>query len=61
MRRSGITTAANDFKNQGLIDYTRGHIRMLDRQGLQARACECYQACKDEYDRLYADLPQLTK
>ena len=60
VRRSGISNAAHEFKGAGLIDYTRGRIQMLDRQGLKARACECYGVIKDEYDRLSADLSKLT-
>jgi CRP-like cAMP-binding protein len=56
VRRAGISSAAMDFKNEGLIDYQRGHIRILNRQGLEDKACECYGVIKDEYDRLYADL-----
>lgn len=59
VRRAGVTTAAIDFKDAGLIDYQRGHIRVLDRHGLEAKACECYRAIKGEYERLYADLPTL--
>jgi len=36
----------------GLISYTRGRIKVLDRKGLEKRSCECYQVVKDEYDRL---------
>lgn len=61
MRRAGISEAANDFKSEGLIDYNRGHIQILNRQGLRAKACECYKVIKDEYDRLYADLPKAAK
>ncbi len=61
VRRAGITSTAIEFKNAGLIEYIRGHIRLADRQGLEARACECYRVIKDEYDRLYADLPLLAR
>jgi CRP-like cAMP-binding protein len=60
VRRAGVSTAANDFRNAGLIYYRRGHIQLLDRQGLEAIACECYRNIKDEYDRLYADLLRLS-
>lgn len=60
VRRAGVSEAAHDFKSAGLIDYQRGHIQILDRQGLEKIACECYRNIKDEYDRLYADLPALS-
>ena len=60
VRRAGITEAAVDFKRKGLIDYSRGHIQILDRQGLEARACECYQVIKDEYELLYTALSRPT-
>ncbi len=60
VRRAGIGEVAVDFKSTGVIDYQRGHIQILDRQGLEAMACECYRVIKGEYDRLYADLPKLT-
>ncbi len=60
VRRAGVTEAAGDLKDSGLIEYQRGHIHILDRQGLQAITCECYEVIKDEYDQLYADLPKLT-
>jgi hypothetical protein len=41
----------------GLISYNRGHIRMLDRAGLEARACECYAVVKKEFDRLLPETP----
>ena len=56
VRRAGVSVAANDFKGAGLIDYTRGRIKILDRHRLEAIACECYRNIKGEYDRLYADL-----
>lgn len=56
VRRAGVTVAANGFKKTGLIDYRRSNIQILDREGLEATACECYHIVKAEYDRLYADL-----
>lgn len=52
VRREGVTEAALKLQRLGLIDYARGHIRVLDRAGLEARTCECYAVVKKEYDRL---------
>jgi CRP-like cAMP-binding protein len=52
VRREGVTEAAFKLQGDGLIRYARGHIRVLDRQGLEKRACECYAVVKREYDRL---------
>jgi CRP-like cAMP-binding protein len=40
------------LQNAGLIDYTRGQIRVLDRKGLEKRVCECYAVVRKEFDRL---------
>ena len=56
VRRAGISQSSMNFKNEGLIDYNRGHIQILNRRGLEVKACECYRVIRDEYDRLYADL-----
>jgi hypothetical protein len=40
------------LQRQGLIQYTRGRVKVLDRAGMEACACECYQVIKTEYDRL---------
>ena len=58
VRRAGITSAANKLKDAGVIEYRRGHIQIVDREGVKARACECYEVIKGEYDRLYADLTE---
>ncbi len=60
VRRAGISGAANDLRNAGGIDYQRGRIQILDRRGVEAFACECYRVIRDEYERLYADLPKLS-
>jgi CRP-like cAMP-binding protein len=52
VRREGITKAAGNLQKAGLIDYSRGHIAVLDRAGVQARACECYAVVKRQYDNL---------
>jgi CRP-like cAMP-binding protein len=52
VRREGVTEAAGKLQNAGLIRYTRGRIKVLDRGGIEARSCECYQVVKTEFDRL---------
>jgi len=55
VRREGVTEGALKLQQAGLIRYARGHISVLDRDGLEKRSCECYAVVKKEYDRL---LPQ---
>jgi len=52
VRREGVTEAAGKLQTRGLIRYSRGHITVLDRPGLEAEVCECYAVVKREYDRL---------
>jgi CRP-like cAMP-binding protein len=47
LRRGTITEAANRFRERGLIDYTRGRVRIADRAGLEAESCECYRRVRD--------------
>ena len=56
VRREGVTEAALKLQAAGLIQYSRGHITILDRPGLERRTCECYAVVKKEYDRLLPDL-----
>ena len=53
VRRAGVSVAATRLQEKGLITYKRGHIQILDRQGLEAASCECYETVKREYDRLF--------
>ncbi len=56
VRREGVTEAAGNLQKTGLITYRRGHITVLDRKGLEARACECYAVVKKEFDRLLPEV-----
>jgi len=52
VRREGITEAIGKLKHAGHISCRRGHITVLDRTGLEKRACECYRVVKNEFHRL---------
>jgi CRP-like cAMP-binding protein len=52
VRREGVTAAAGKLQKQGVIDYHRGHITVLDRPKLEQLSCECYAVVKRETDRL---------
>ena len=52
VRREGVTESALKLQRAGLISYSRGHITVIDRAGLEKRTCECYAVVKKEYDRL---------
>jgi len=51
-RRESVTVAAGHLQDAGLIHYWRGHISILDREGLESNVCECYRVVEDEFDRL---------
>ena len=55
VQRTGVSVAAGALKRSGLIDYRRGVVTILDRAGLQRRACECYGVSKREFDRLLGE------
>jgi CRP-like cAMP-binding protein len=56
VRREGVTEAAGKLQSVGLISYSRGRIVVLDRPGLEARVCECYEVVKKEFERLLPDV-----
>jgi CRP-like cAMP-binding protein len=53
VRRPGVTEVAGKLRADGLIDYSRGSIRIVDRAGMERLACECYGRVKGEYERLF--------
>ena len=58
VRREGVTEAAGQLQRLGLIHYSRGRIKVLDRPGLEKKTCECYRVVKREFDRLLPPEPK---
>jgi CRP-like cAMP-binding protein len=54
VRRPGVSLAAHALQEKGLITYAHGTMTVLDRDGLEAAACECYRVIQNECDRLWA-------
>ncbi len=52
VRREGVSEVAHHLQSCGVILYSRGHIVVLDRPGLEQRVCECYGVIEKEYARL---------
>ncbi len=52
MRRVGITAAASTLQRNGLIEYHRGELKVLNRAGLEAAACSCYASDRQTYAQL---------
>lgn len=58
VRREGVTEAAGNLQRHGYISYRRGHITVLNRNGLEENVCECYGVVKKEFARLLFDVRQ---
>jgi CRP-like cAMP-binding protein len=52
VRRASVNAVAGLLQKAGLIRYSRGRVTVLDRKGLEAESCECYQTIQKEYERL---------
>lgn len=52
VRRQSVTVVAGTLQKAGLISYAHGHVRVLDRKGLEAASCECYAAIREQFRRL---------
>ncbi len=57
VRRESVTEIAGELQRAGFIRYRRGHITVVDRYGLESRACECYAVVRKELKRLLFDMP----
>ncbi|MHC5352227.1 Crp/Fnr family transcriptional regulator [Metapseudomonas furukawaii] len=57
VRREGVTEAAGKLQKLGIIEYSRGHITVLDRARLEQLSCECYAVVRKETDRLLPYVP----
>lgn len=55
IRRASVSEVAKQLQDENLIGYNRGQFRVLNREGLEARCCPCYQVVSDEFNRLYRD------
>lgn len=60
VRREGVTDAAGKLQRLGVIEYSRGHIKVLDRPQLERLSCECYAVVRSETQRLLPYLPLRT-
>jgi CRP-like cAMP-binding protein len=52
VRRASVTEAAGTLQDAGFIRYARGRVTIVDREGLENAACECYRIIRTEFDRL---------
>jgi hypothetical protein len=52
VRRASVNVVASMFQKAGFIEYSRGHMRIVNRQGLESASCHCYFVIRKEYDRI---------
>jgi CRP-like cAMP-binding protein len=52
VRRTSVTLAARILQQAGMISYRRGHLAITNREGLESVSCECYQAVRQNIDRI---------
>jgi hypothetical protein len=56
VRREGVTEIARKLQEAGTIRYRRGHITVIDRDGLQRGACDCYDIMRKDFDQVFHDV-----
>jgi CRP-like cAMP-binding protein len=61
VRRAGVTVAAGILQKAGLITYRRGNIKVVNRQGLEDAACECYKIVREEFEKLLSPQKQRSR
>lgn len=54
VRRATVSEVAAQLQSEGIIEYNRGVIQVLDRARLEGASCLCYRVIRDEYDRMYS-------
>lgn len=59
VRRAGVSGAVSQLKERGLIEHARGTVLIIDQEGLEASACECFQVIRAEFARLFGEASQL--
>ena len=52
VRRESVTKVSGELRGDGLIDYKRGYVTVLDRRRLECECCECYSVVREEFFRL---------
>lgn len=52
-QRTTVTVIAGALQRSGLIEYSRGHVRILNREEMESAACDCYQVCRNLQSNLY--------
>jgi CRP-like cAMP-binding protein len=55
VRRPSVSVVAGTLQNSGIISYTRGNITVVNRQGLEESACECYEIIREIVDRIFIE------
>jgi CRP-like cAMP-binding protein len=53
VRRAGVSVAAGILQKAGVINYAQGEITVLDRPGLEAASCQCYEAVRQRFERMF--------
>ncbi len=52
VRRQSVSLSASTLQRAGLITYSRGNMKILDREGLERSSCECYETVREMYERV---------
>jgi len=60
VRRAGVSETAGELQRSGLIRYHHGKVTIVDREGLEAAACECFALDRDRLDRLLSMPPKIS-
>jgi len=58
VQRTTVSRVASGLQDAGLVRYSRGQIQVIDRPGLEAHACECYESVRQKYDELLSVHPK---